>query len=148
MRVGRITLGPLQKLPTRTPCCVSLRISQAGKDAQLSFSLLHFSRRLSVRGEVLFTFGGLPAGYRNFLVSLLTSRASPSPEPVIEARGVIHQARLLLGEITEGENTARYPEAFLDFVRLHLNLMLQMNEGFKDLLAILDSNAPTTFRYC
>ena len=106
-----------------------------------------FSRRLCVRGEVLFTFGGLPAGYRNFLVSLLTSRASPSPEPVIEARGVIHQARLLLGEITEGENTARYPEAFLDFVRLHLNLMLQMNEGFKDLLAILDSNAPTTFRY-
>ena len=66
---------------------------------------------------------------------------------MIEARGVIHQARLLLGEITEGENTARYPEAFLDFVRLHLNLMLQMNEGFKDLLAILDSSAPTTFRY-
>ena len=105
-----------------------------------------FSRRLCVRGEVLFTFGGLPAGYRNFLVSLLTSRASP--EPVIEARGIIHQARLLLGEVTEGENTARYPEAFLDFVRLHLNLMLQVNEGFKDVLAILDSNAPTTFRYC
>ena len=105
-----------------------------------------FSRRLCVRGEVLFTFGGLPAGYRNYLVSLLTSRASP--EPVIEARGIIRQARLLLGEITEGENTARYPEAFLDFVRLHLNLMLQVNEGFKDVLAILDSNAPTTFRYC
>ena len=101
---------------------------------------------MCVRGEVLFTFGGLPAGYRNYLVSLLTSRASP--EPVIEARGIIRQARLLLGEITEGENTARYPEAFLDFVRLHLNLMLQVNEGFKDVLAILDSNAPTTFRYC
>ena len=78
----------------------------------------------------------------------MTSRTSPSPEPVIEARGVIHQARLLLGEITEGENTARYPEAFLDFVRLHLNLMMQVNESFKDVLAILDSNAPTTFRYC
>ena len=149
MRVGRITLGLLQKLPTKAPCCVSQRISQTGKDAQFFLFLYYvFFRRFSVRGEVLFTFGGLPAGYRNFLVSLLTSRASPSPEPVIEARGVIHQARLLLGEITEGENTARYPEAFLDFVRLHLNLMLQMNEGFKDLLAILDSNAPTTFRYC
>ena len=110
------------------------------------FFLHILSRRLCIRGEVLFTFGGLPAGYRNYLVSLLTSRASP--EPVIEARGIIRQARLLLGEITEGENTARYPEAFLDFVRLHLNLMLQMNEGFKDVLAILDSNAPTTFRYC
>ena len=67
---------------------------------------------------------------------------------MIEARGIIRQARLLLGEITEGENTARFPEAFLDFVRMHLNLMMQVNESFKDVLAILDSDAPTTFRYC
>ena len=95
---------------------------------------------------MLFTFGSLPAGYRNHLVSLLSSRASP--EPVIEARGIIRQARLLLGEITEGENIARFPEAFLDFVKMHLNLMMQVNESFKDVLAILDSDAPTTFRYC
>ena len=111
----------------------------------LFFSLLLF-RRFTVRGELLLTFGGLPSGFKDFLVSQLTSLASP--EPVIEARGIIHEARLLLGEVTEGQNTARYPEAFLDFVRLHLNLMLQVNEGFKDVLAILDSNAPTTFRYC
>ena len=78
------------------------------------------------------------------MVSLLTSTASP--EPVIEARGIIRQARLLLGEITEGENIARFPEAFLDFVKMHLNLMMQVNESFKDVLAILDSDAPTTFR--
>ena len=110
-----------------------------------SFSLLCFFRRFSVRGEVLFTFGGLPSGYKDFLVSQLASRTSP--EPVVEARGIIHEARLLLGEVTEGQNKARYPEAFLDFVRLHLNLMLQMNEGFKDLLMILDSSVPDTFRY-
>ena len=77
-------------------------------------------------------------------MSQLASRTSP--EPVVEARGIIHEARLLLGEVTEGETKARYPEAFLDFVRLHLNLMLQMNEGFKDLLKILDSRVPDTFR--
>ena len=93
---------------------------------------------------MLFSFGSLPAGYRSHLVSLLSSRASP--EPVIEARGIIRQARLLLGEITEGENVARFPEAFLDFVKMHLNLMMQVNESFKDVLAILDSDAPTTFR--
>ena len=80
------------------------------------------------------------------MVSLLTSTASP--EPVIEARGIIRQARLLLGEITEGENIARFPEAFLDFVKMHLNLMMQANESFKDVLAILDSDPPTSFRYC
>ena len=78
------------------------------------------------------------------MVSLLSSRASP--EPVIEARGIIRQARLLLGEITEGENVARFPEAFLDFVKMHLNLMMQVNESFKDVLAILDSDPPTSFR--
>ena len=78
------------------------------------------------------------------MVSLLSSRASP--EPVIEARGIIRQARLLLGEITEGENIARFPEAFLDFVKMHLNLMMQVNESFKDVLAILDSDPPTSFR--
>ena len=95
---------------------------------------------------MLFSFGSLPAGYRSHLVSLLTSTASP--EPVIEARGIIRQARLLLGEITEGENIARFPEAFLDFVKMHLNLMMQANESFKDVLAILDSDPPTSFRYC
>ena len=107
------------------------------------FSLLLF-RRFSVRGEVLLTFGGLPSGYKDFLVSQLTSQTSP--EPVVEARGIIHEARLLLGEVTEGQTKALYPEAFMDFVRLHLNLMLQMNEGFKDLLMVLDSRVPDTFR--
>ena len=65
---------------------------------------------------------------------------------MIEARGIIRQARLLLGEITEGENVARFPEAFLDFVKMHLNLMMQVNESFKDVLAILDSDPPTSFR--
>ena len=128
------------------PSCGLLRTSQAGKEAQLPFfSLQTFcSRRLFVRGEVMFSFGSLPAGYRSHLVSLLTSTASP--EPVIEARGIIRQARLLLGEITEGENIARFPEAFLDFVKMHLNLMMQANESFKDVLAILDSDPPTSFR--
>ena len=51
-----------------------------------------------------------------------------------------------MGEITEGENIARFPEAFLDFVKMHLHLMMQANESFKDVLAILDSDPPTSFR--
>ena len=42
MHAGKITPGPLQRWPTRTPRCVLLRTSQAGKEAQLPFSLLPF----------------------------------------------------------------------------------------------------------
>ena len=109
----------------------------------LFFSLLLF-RRFTVRGELLLTFGGLPSGFKDFLVSQLTSLASP--EPVVEARGIIQEARLLLGEVVEGQERALYPEAFVDFVRLHLMLMHQVNKGFRDLLMVLDSHAPDTFR--
>ena len=148
MHAGKTAQERLQRLRTKTPSFGLPKTSQAGKEAQSPFFLFPFnhfySRRLDVRGEVLFSFGSLPAGYRSHLVSLLTSTASPVP--VIEARGIIRQARLLLGEITEGENIARFPEAFLDFVKMHLHLMMQANESFKDVLAILDSDPPTSFR--
>ena len=146
MHAGKTAQERLQRLRTKTRSCGLLKTSQAGKEAQSPFFLFYhfYSRRLDVRGEVLFSFGSLPAGYRSHLVSLLTSTASPVP--VIEARGIIRQARLLLAEISEGENVARFPEAFLDFVKMHLHLMMQATESFKDVLAILDSDPPTSFR--
>ena len=42
MHAGKITPKPLQRWPTRTPSCGLLRTSQAGKEAQLPFSLQPF----------------------------------------------------------------------------------------------------------